>query len=91
MLPKCIIRRKTVKWPPESCFPSLARRGGGDAYVSGAELRAGDSRSDARRASELVSTGGRESAPGRNRTCFLSVRSRTLCPVSYRREKPSPV
>ena len=26
-------------------------------------------------------------APGRNRTCFLSVRSRTLCPVSYRRGK----
>src|SRR5439155_23789506 len=31
------------------------------------------------------------SAPGRNRTCCLSVRSRTLCPVSYRRDRSSPV
>ena len=28
-------------------------------------------------------------APGRNRTCCLSVRSRTLCPVSYRRASAS--
>ncbi len=32
-----------------------------------------------------------KSAPGRNRTCCLSVRSRTLCPVSYRRVNGSPV
>ena len=32
-----------------------------------------------------------KSAPGRNRTCCLSVRSRTLCPVSYRRDRSSPV
>ena len=30
-------------------------------------------------------------APGRNRTCCLSVRSRTLCPVSYRRDGSYPV
>src|SRR6266849_10794512 len=30
-------------------------------------------------------------APGRNRTCCLSVRSRTLCPVSYRRVAGFPV
>src|SRR4029077_13040407 len=30
-------------------------------------------------------------APGRNRTCCLSVRSRTLCPVSYRRVPGFPV
>jgi hypothetical protein len=28
----------------------------------------------------------KSSAPGRNRTCCLAVRSRTLCPVSYGRE-----
>src|SRR5919201_2072605 len=27
----------------------------------------------------------KDGAPGRNRTCCLAVRSRTLCPVSYRR------
>ncbi len=34
---------------------------------------------------------GHAGAPGRNRTCCLSVRSRTLCPVSYRRVAGFPV